>query len=273
MTGSAETILFLATMVLYSLGGLVLIWEFVRERQEARSGMLITCGGFALHSTALVLRWLYTGYAPMTNLYESLSFFSWGTVLMAVLVRWQLNTSVVAASSSPIYVMLMVLAYRFVPDEPGPLMPALRSWLLPVHVVLSFLGMAWFVLGLATALLYLIRARADERGIPSRLPSADFLDALSYRSISLGYPLYTLGALILGMVWAHQAWGRYWGWDPKEVWALVTFLVYSLYLHGRYRWGWRGRVSAYLAIIGFAVTMFTFLGVNLLLSGLHSYAT
>jgi cytochrome c-type biogenesis protein CcsB len=209
----------------------------------------------------------------MPNLYESLSFFAWGSSGAVLLARWKAGVSSLGAFAAPVYVVLMALAWVFLPDRPAGLMPALQSWLLPAHVMLSFLGEAWFVVGFATALMYLVRVRADEQGRPSRLPDASLLDDLSYRAISLGYPLFTGGALILGMVWAHRAWGRYWGWDPKEVWALVTFLVYSLYLHGRLRWGWKGRVSAYLAAFGFAVTMFTFLGVNLLLSGLHSYAT
>ena len=128
------------------------------------------------------------------------------------------------------------------------------------------------MLGFAAAVMFLIKDSSKGR-FADKLPDKDTLDAFSYRAISLGYPLFTLGALVLGMAWAHKAWGRYWGWDPKEVWALVTFIVYSLYLHGRYRWGWKGTISAWIAIVGFAVTLFTLFGVNLLLSGLHSYAS
>lgn len=105
------------------------------------------------------------------------------------------------------------------------------------------------------------------------LPPAENLDELIYRAIALGYPLFTVGAIIFGMVWAYKAWGRYWGWDPKETWALITFLVYSWYLHLRYSKGWKGTGLAVLAVMGFLVTMFTLFGVNLILSGLHSYAT
>lgn len=265
--------LFVAALVLYAVGGLVMTWEFMAGRSSSRVGTLVTMAGFAVHTTALGLRCAATGYAPMTNLYESLSFFAWGSALAVLLARWKAGLASLGAFAAPVYVILMGLAWVFRPDRPAGLMPALQSWLLPAHVMLAFLGEAWFVVGFATAVMYLVRVRADERGLPSRLPEASLLDGLSYRAISLGYPLFTGGALILGMVWAHRAWGRYWGWDPKEVWALVTFLVYSLYLHGRFRWGWKGRMSAYLAVFGFAVTMFTFLGVNLLLSGLHSYAT
>jgi len=105
------------------------------------------------------------------------------------------------------------------------------------------------------------------------LPPLDRLDEMAYRAISLGYPLFTIGAIIFGMVWANKAWGRYWGWDPKETWALITFLVYSGYLHVRLTKGWKGTVPAVLSIIGFLFTMFTLFGVNLVLSGLHSYAS
>jgi cytochrome c-type biogenesis protein CcsB len=113
---------------------------------------------------------------------------------------------------------------------------------------------------------------AVHRGVEKWLPDADSLDKLIYRAIALGYPLFTVGGLIFGMVWANKAWGRYWGWDPKETWALITFLVYSIYLHVRLARGWNGTWTACLSIVGFIVTMFTLFGVNFLISGLHSYA-
>ena len=113
---------------------------------------------------------------------------------------------------------------------------------------------------------------AVHKGVEKWLPDDDSLDKLIYRAIALGYPLFTVGGLIFGMVWANKAWGRYWGWDPKETWALITFLVYSIYLHVRLARGWNGTWTACLSIVGFIVTMFTLFGVNFLISGLHSYA-
>ncbi|HNV68772.1 MAG TPA: c-type cytochrome biogenesis protein CcsB [Candidatus Ozemobacteraceae bacterium] len=119
---------------------------------------------------------------------------------------------------------------------------------------------------------FLLRGAAG-RAVDQWLPEEDRLDEFTYRAIALGFPLFTVGAIIFGMVWAQKAWGRYWGWDPKETWALITFLVYSLYLHLRLTKGWRGLGAAVLSVVGFLVTMFTLFGVNLLLSGLHSYAS
>ena len=281
-----EQVFFYATMALYVLGALLFTYEFLRQKetkdQEGKStqsvAAMVTAVGFLAHTIALLLRCYVTGYAPMTNMYESLSFFSWCTVGTLFIVRRWMALPFISAFTAPLYVVLIALAYFFSPQRVPTLVPALQSWLLPAHVMLAFMGEAWFVLGFAAAVMYLVRIGQEETNreegfILKRLPSAEVLDTFSYRAISLGYPLFTFGALVLGMVWAHKAWGRYWGWDPKEVWALITFFVYSLYLHGRYRWGWRGKVSAYLAVVGFAVTMFTLFGVNLLLSGLHSYAT
>ena len=281
-----EQLFFYATMALYVLGAMLFTYEFLRqketkdEKEKPRQSIaaIVTAAGFVAHTIALLQRCYVTGYAPMTNMYESLSFFSWCTVGTLFIVRRWMALPFISAFTAPMYVVLIALAYFFSPQRVPTLVPALQSWLLPAHVMLAFMGEAWFVLGFAAAVMYLIRvgqeeANKEEGFILKRLPSAEVLDTFSYRAISLGYPLFTFGALVLGMVWAHKAWGRYWGWDPKEVWALITFFVYSLYLHGRYRWGWKGKISAYLAVIGFAVTMFTLFGVNLLLSGLHSYAT
>ncbi|HOY66116.1 MAG TPA: c-type cytochrome biogenesis protein CcsB [Candidatus Ozemobacteraceae bacterium] len=138
--------------------------------------------------------------------------------------------------------------------------------------------MIWVVLPVLLCLAILVFMTYLYRGVVGRavdrcLPSGATLDELTYRAIALGYPLFTVGAIIFGMVWANKAWGRYWGWDPKETWALITFLVYSLYLHVRLTRGWRGTWTAILSIMGFLVTLFTLFGVNLLLSGLHSYAS
>jgi len=273
--------LFLSALAAYVVGALLFTYEFLTGRaggERSSTAAAVTAFGLATHTLALVVRCRVTGYAPMTNMYESLSFFSWCTVVTLLLARRTPALTSLGAFTAPLYVVLMALAYVFAPDRVPTLIPALQSWLLPAHVMLAFAGEAWFVLGFVAAVMFLVRDGMARRGetegpLWRRLPTADALDTFSYRAISLGFPLFTGGALLLGMLWAHRAWGRYWGWDPKEVWALVTFIVYSLYLHGRFRWGWRGRVSAYLAVLGFAVTMFTLFGVNLLLSGLHSYAT
>lgn len=160
-------------------------------------------------------------------------------------------------------VFLALASSPLVSSEIGPVLPALRSAWLPAHIILTFLGEAFFTIAFAGSLVWLWRSY---RGTDS--PA---LDQLVYRSITVGYGLFTIGALVFGAVWARQAWGRYWGWDPKETWALITWIVYSIYLHARIqRWG-RGRVSHWLSVLGYLTAVFTFLGVNLLYQGLHSY--
>jgi cytochrome c-type biogenesis protein CcsB len=150
----------------------------------------------------------------------------------------------------------------------------LRSIWLPIHTTLAFLGEAFLGLAFCGGLMYLIQENQIKNKKWSqflhRLPSLQTLDDLNYLCLSLGFPFLTLG-IITGSIWAEYAWGSYWNWDPKETWSLVTWLIYAALLHGRLTIGWRGRRAAYFLIIGFAVVLFTFLGVNLLLPGLHSY--
>jgi cytochrome c-type biogenesis protein CcsB len=154
-----------------------------------------------------------------------------------------------------------------------PLIPALQSQWLVWHVVLSFIGESAFAVAFGAGLMYLLRDKAAPNSFPSRVfPDTATLDALVYRAIAVGFPIFTLGALIFGAVWAKYAWGNYWTWDPKETWALITWIVYALFLHARVVRGWKGRPTAWIAVIGFLATLFTLFGVNYLLSGLHSYA-
>ena len=154
-----------------------------------------------------------------------------------------------------------------------PLIPALQSQWLVWHVILAFIGEAAFALAFGMGIMYLLKARAPEGSfIEKNFPQLSTLDTASYRAIAVGFPIFTIGALIFGAIWGNYAWGRYWGWDPKETWALITWIVYALYLHARILYGWKGKGAAWISIIGFIATMFTLFGVNYLLSGLHSYA-
>jgi cytochrome c-type biogenesis protein CcsB len=140
--------------------------------------------------------------------------------------------------------------------------PALQSYWLVLHVSFAFVGEAFFAFSFVAAIYFLLVKDEEKK---------KRLDRIVYTSIGIGYPIYTAGALIFGAVWAQYAWGSYWSWDPKETWALITWLVYTGYLHTRLVKKWRGNMTALLSIVGFAFTIFTFFGVNYLLSGLHSY--
>ena len=158
--------------------------------------------------------------------------------------------------------LLAVASSPIAPDTIEPPIPALQSYWLVMHVIFSFIGEAFFVVGFVTAIYYL--AVRDEEKKKNA-------DRMLYTSIAIGYPIFTAGALVFGAIWAETAWGSYWSWDPKETWALVTWLTYTAFLHSRLVKRFRGKVSAYLSIIGFVFTIFTFFGVNYLLSGFHSY--
>jgi cytochrome c-type biogenesis protein CcsB len=267
-------VFFQAALIAYLLGTVAsLIYLITFRKPLSRAGIAALVGGFIVHSLALIFRYIEAGYTPITNLHESLSFFAWSTVGTYLLLHIKYRLDVLAAFISPVAAVLTILASLF-PKDILPLAPVLKSFWLPIHVTFAFIGNAMFTLGFAAGVMYLIQ----ERQIKSkkigpfyyRLPSLKVLDDLNYRCLTFGFPLLTLG-IITGSVWAESAWGSYWSWDPKETWSLITWFLYAALLHGRLTVGWRGRKAAVLAIVGFAVLVFTFLGVNLLLSGLHSY--
>jgi cytochrome c-type biogenesis protein CcsB len=213
------------------------------------------------------------GHAPFSNLYESMVFFSWCIVLVYVLFEWKVKQPVFGAFVIP-FALLTAAYSAILNSEIEPLIPALKSnWLL-IHVSTSFLAYGAFALSFGISLMYLVKMKNGEKkmegGLGAILPDASVLDEYSYKAILVGFPLLTLG-ILTGAVWAHYAWGSYWSWDPKETWSLIVWLIYAGFLHARIVGGWRGKRTALISIIGFLGVIFLYLGVNLLLSGLHSY--
>jgi cytochrome c-type biogenesis protein CcsB len=207
--------------------------------------------------------------APLSNFYESLVFFSWCLPALGLLAFRRYLKGYLGALMAVLSTLLLAYAsLGGVDSRIRPLMPALKSnWLL-VHVVTAFLGYAAFALAFGSAILYLLQ---DRRPRPS-LPPLPVLDRLIYRTTVLGFLLLTLG-IATGAVWAETAWGRYWSWDPKETWSLITWFIYAALLHARLLKGWHGRRIAWLAVLGFMAVLFTYFGVSFLLTGLHSYLT
>jgi len=260
-----ESILFTAAFVFYA-GALIAGFSslFARREKWARGGLVLTVIGLALHTAALVLRTAASGHAPFTNMYESLSFLAWSVVVALIVFGRKSRVPRLAPYLMLIAVGLVALASSpLMPKDATPLVPALQSYWLWLHVSVTLLGEAFFAVAFVASLLFL-GADTEEK--------KERLDALAYRAVAVGFPLFTLGGLIFGMVWAYRAWGRYWGWDPKEVWSLITWFVFALYLHTRIVMGWKGRRSAWIAIAGFLAALFTYFGVNYILAGLHSYA-
>lgn len=239
-----------------------------RFRQYAL-GLLIAI--WVVHTATIGWRWVESyelgiGHAPLSNLYESLVFFGWCISLSLILVRLRYGMDIVVLLGLPL--VFIAMAYTFLLDHSiKPLIPALQSNWLAAHVITCFLGYAGFAVSFVAASLYLLARGVKPLG--AYLPGPRVLDEIVYKSILAGYPLLTIG-IITGAAWADYAWGSYWSWDPKETWSLITWLVYSAFLHARLARNWTGERAAALSVIGFAAVMFTFLGVNYL-PGLHSY--
>jgi ABC-type transport system involved in cytochrome c biogenesis permease subunit len=378
----------------------------VHVRRWGRLAVTLTVIGLASQLTYFVTRWIAGGHVPTSNMFEFMTFLSMAITAAFIILFWIYRLAALGLFAMPVSIILISYAAVF-PKEVQPLIPALKSYWLYIHVTTAALGEAFFAIGFAAGLMYLIRTmdyttksketRNAKRGIdftiyaiimvigfvlvsngfkstdykaeftqqvqqkdeatqqfvnvtkktiytlppiiqPSKsevvqmdsfmgmdqpLLSApawmkgidsgkklntvvwsllsglilywllrlivrrplgaviqktmggidpDDLDEISYRAIAIGYPIFALGALIFAMIWAHEAWGRFWGWDPKETWALITFLFYTVYLHLRLSRGWQGKKSSWLSVLGFVVVMFTLIGVNLIIAGLHSYA-
>jgi cytochrome c-type biogenesis protein CcsB len=226
---------------------------------------------FALHTSSIGLRWVESyqmgvGHAPLSNLYESLVFFAWAIALALIIARLRFGTDVIVLLGTP--VVFLTMLYTFFQDPSiKPLIPALQSNWLVAHVVTCFLGYAGFAVSFVAALLLLITRGSAAFG--KHALGTDILDEIVYRSVLVGFPLLTVG-IITGAAWADYAWGTYWSWDPKETWSLITWLVYSAFLHARLARGWSGGRTALLSVLGFAAVIFTYFGVNYL-PGLHSY--
>lgn len=214
----------------------------------------------------LAIRSVEMEFVALTSAWESITFWAAmvGFVSFGYRVQKRLpyRPAVVFGATMVQLVMLAIASSPLLPKDVLPPVPALRSGWLVLHVGFALIGESFFVAGFVAALLFLGSRDASRR---------TELDRLTYTAIAVGYPFFTAGALVFGAIWAQQAWGRWWSWDPKETWALVTWLVYTIYLHARLVAGTKGNVPALVAVAGFLCTIFTFFGVNYLLPGLHAY--
>ncbi len=251
-----------------------LLYTTSKKRTIGRVSTSLLALGWVIHTIGLVLRWFEThqtgyGYVPLSNMYESLIFFSWAIVLVYLIIELIYRQKVIGVLVTPFAFLFIALTSIIPGVEPqiSPLIPALQSNWLTIHVTTCFFGYAAFAISFGISLLYLIR---EKRETLTWLPSISLLDEINYKSIVIGFPMLTVG-IITGAAWANYAWGSYWSWDPKETWSLITWFIYAAFLHARFTRDWRGRKSAILSIIGFASVWFTYIGVNYLLSGLHSY--
>jgi cytochrome c-type biogenesis protein CcsB len=265
-------ILIILTILLYMLSSAAYCaYLFLQMNILQRIGFFILAAGFIVHTAILVYAIVDTGHLPVANLHETLSLAGWAIAGLFLTMQFKFNLKILGVFAAPLVTLVMIIVSQL-PNEPAQATKIFKSFWLISHVVAIFIGEAGFALASGLGLLYLIQENAiktkKRRFFFKRLPSLDLLDATGYSCIVVGFTMLTLG-LITGFVYAHSVWGRFWSWDPKEVWSGITWLFYAALLHERLTVGWRGRKSAIMAIVGFGVLLFTFLGVNLLLEGHH----
>jgi cytochrome c-type biogenesis protein CcsB len=271
---SVSMFVYLCTSLFY------LLYLLSRKKHVGLAATSLIGGGFVIHTVGFIFRWVETyktgyGYVPLSNMYESLIFFSWTIVLIYLLLEFRFKQKIIGVFAT-MFAFLAIAASSILPGSEAtikPLMPALQSNWLAIHVITCFFGYAAFAVSFGISLLFLIQHRREviHEGI-GWLPGSMTLDEINYWSIGIGFPMLTVG-IITGAAWAHYAWGSYWSWDPKETWSLITWFIYAAFLHARITRDWRGRRMAILSLIGFMAVLFTYFGVSYILSGLHSYAS
>ena len=248
---------------------------FITRKKKVRTiarWILIASG--ILQTLYIISRALQTGYAPVTSQHETIAFFAWAATWAYLSFRWRYTVKNFGTFVSLLILILLVISAA-VSREAAPLVPALQSWWLPVHAGVSLVAYGFLALALCGGLMYILQEKELKTKnfgyFFSRLPSLDALDQLNSHCLTAGFLFLTLG-IITGTIWAHQAWGTYWQWDPKETWSLITWFIYLIQVHQRITVGWRGRRAAVMAIFGFCAVLFTLWGVTFLLGGVHSYA-
>ena len=259
--------LFFAALTLYFVA---VIAEFVslafKKPRFGKIAGIAFIAGFVCNTVYIVARGVIAGRLPLSNQFEFATAFAWGIALMLIIIQKKMKILWIRAAAMPM--AFLVLSYAALqPKEITELMPALRSAWFGLHIGSAVFSYSAFILAGCAGLRYLLTARKTDDENDLRLKQMDYL---SYRLIALGFLLLTV-VILSGAIWAEQAWSAFWTWDPKEVWALITWLIYAIYLHLRLRGKQAGRKLAWFSVIAVPVVLFTFVGVNTLLPGLHSY--
>ena len=256
---------YLASMVLYAL------FFVLKKDKPGKIADIIVAAAFAFHTAALVTRGIGAGRLPMTNQYEFATSFAWGICACYLVFLWRYKFRALGVFVTP--VIFLIIGYAAMQSrEVRELMPALRSNWLAIHVSSAIISYGAFGVSFAVSLMFLLRQKMSNSAFwQEHIPEENRLDLISYRAVSLGF-LFLTFVMISGAIWAERAWGSYWSWDPKETWSLITWIIYAIYLHLRISRGWKGKSAALFAVIGFICVIFTYIGVNTFLPGVHSYA-
>ncbi|GGK99477.1 c-type cytochrome biogenesis protein CcsB [Sphaerisporangium melleum] len=222
--------------------------------------------GWAANLGAIATRGLAVGRWPWGNMYEFVVAICFAAVTAFLVMQARLPVRFLGAFVSLAAALGLGFAVRYLHVQAGPVVPALNSYWIAIHVTAAICASGLFILAGVAGVLYLARGEG-----PSRLPGRAELDRVAHRAIVIAFPIWTF-AVIAGALWADKAWGRYWGWDPKEVWSFIAWIAYAAYLHARATAGWRGRAAVIIQLVAFGCLLFNLIGVNIFLSGLHSYA-
>lgn len=270
-----EPVFIIATIIYMFSCACYFAYLFFQKAVLQRIAVGLMMVGFTLHTISLVACGIRAGNFPVNNLHETLSVTGWAIAAMFLALFFKYNLKILGIYAAPLITLAMITAYQM--PKPAAENPQLfKSWWLAAHIITIFLGNAAFALACGLGMLYLLQEHTIKRKTRgfffSRLPSLDLLDTTGYACIVVGFSMITIG-LITGIVYAKAVWGRFWGWDPKEVWSAITWLLYAALLHERLTVGWRGKRAAIMAIIGFVVLLFTFFGVNFFLQGHHGTFT
>ena len=279
---TSSFLLSLATFFYLCVTGIYLYYLFSGSRKTGRLLRVAVFGAFVMNVAGWVWRWIESyqmgyGHIPLSNMYEALITVSWCIVLVFLVMEKKYQTKILGCFVFPIVSLTMAFA-SLSPKIPGqiePLIPALQSNWLTYHVLTCFLGYAAFTVAFGMSIAFLIKRKGGGEKIGrilEQFPDTEVMEDMIYKANGMGFLFLGLG-IITGSVWANYAWGSYWSWDPKETWSLITWLIYAVYLHARLLRGWKGEKAVILSIVGYGAVLFTFLGVNYLLSGLHTYTS
>jgi len=286
--GRMEAFMFMASLIALALSALLYVWELFKLRRTlkgkiiagasedaavgysvldvGRFATILAASATAFLTLSLVARAVNTGHGPFTNMYEFSVVLAWGVMAASLYFQWRYRTPVISVLATLIALAFLIFA-NTLPSQPSPLVPALQqSLLLTIHVAVAIVAYGTFAISFGAAVLYMVQ----RRWVLSWLPGQSMLDDMGYRGVIIGFPFMTL-TIVLGALWADVAWGRYWGWDPKETASLVTWFIYGGYLHARVLRGWRGTRSATLLLLGFGAVLLTYFG-NYFFGGLHAYS-
>jgi len=268
-------LLFLSVLGATFMASAAYLVFFLNQNKQARkiARMILVISG-VLQTLYIVSRYLLVGHTPITSQHEAVFFFAWATTWAYLSFRWRYSVKNFGTLVSILIFSLLVIASISSRDV-TPLVPALQSWWLPVHAGVSLIAYGFLSLAFCGGIMYLLQERELKSKrfgyFFSRFPSLDALDQLINHCLTAGFVFLTLG-IVTGSIWARQAWGTYWQWDPKETWSLITWFIYLVQIHQRMTVGWRGKRGAIMAILGFVAVLFTLWGVTYLLGGVHSYA-